>query len=202
MNRKFLYMMCAMLILMASQCFAMGGTPPTQEGAGMSKNVIVVMATSKGTMKLELYPDKAPITVQNFLSYADRGFYDGTIFHRVIPGFMIQGGGFEKGMVQKSASGPIKNEAGNGLKNERGTIAMARTSDVDSATDQFFINVADNTALDHQNDTQQGFGYCVFGKVMDGMDTAYAISMVQTHTLGYYDDVPVDDVVIMSVKKI
>ncbi len=202
MNRKFVYLMCAVLVLMTSQCFAMGGTPPTQEGAGMSKNVIVVMETSKGTMKLELYPDKAPLTVQNFLSYVDRGFYDGTIFHRVIPGFMIQGGGFEKGMVQKPASSPIKNEAGNGLNNDRGTIAMARTTDVDSATDQFFINVADNTALDHQNDTQQGFGYCVFGKVIDGMDTAYAISMVQTHTLGYYDDVPVEDVVIMSVKKI
>jgi len=200
--RKCVYIMCAVLVLMAGRCFAMGGTPPTQEGANMPKNVIVVMETSMGTMKLELYPDKAPITVQNFLSYVDKGFYDGTIFHRVIPDFMIQGGGFEKGMVQKSASAPIKNEAGNGLKNERGTIAMARTTDVDSATDQFFINVADNTALDHQNETQQGFGYCVFGKVIDGMDTAYAISMVQTRTLGYFDDVPVDDVTINSVRKI
>jgi cyclophilin family peptidyl-prolyl cis-trans isomerase len=203
-NRKYVYLMCVVLVLMASQCFAMGGTPPAQEGASMPKNVnvIVVMQTSKGTMKLELYPDKAPVTVQNFLSYVDRGFYDGTIFHRVMPNFMIQGGGFEKGMAQKPVSSPIKNEAGNSLTNDRGTIAMARTTDVDSATAQFFINVADNTFLNHQNDTSQGFGYCVFGKVIDGMDTAYAISMVQTHTLGYFDDVPVEDVVIMSVKRI
>jgi cyclophilin family peptidyl-prolyl cis-trans isomerase len=203
MNRKCVYIICVVSVWIAGQCFAMGGTPPAQEGASMnSNNVIVVMETSKGTMKIELYQDKAPITVKNFLSYVDSGFYNGTVFHRVIPSFMIQGGGFDPGMVQKPASASIKNEAGNGLSNDRGTIAMARTSDVDSATDQFFINVADNAPLNHQNDTQQGFGYCVFGKVIDGMDTAYAISMVQTHSLGYYDDVPVEDVVIRSVKKI
>ncbi|MFH1710076.1 MAG: peptidylprolyl isomerase [bacterium] len=162
---------------------------------------IVVMETSKGRMKLELYPDKAPVTVANFLSYADSGFYDGTIFHRVIPGFMVQGGGFEKGMAAKLALSPIKNEAGNGLLNEKGTIAMARTGVVDSATSQFFINVADNGFLNHKNETPQGYGYCVFGKVIEGMDVADSISNVRTHSSGHFDDVPVDDVVIVSVKR-
>jgi cyclophilin family peptidyl-prolyl cis-trans isomerase len=179
----------------------MGGMPPGKEGEVMAKGNVVVIETSKGSMKLELYPDKAPVTVKNFLSYIDSGFYDGTIFHRVIPGFMIQGGGFEKGMAEKPNSAPIKNEAGNGLLNEKGTIAMARTSVVDSATSQFFINVANNAFLNHKDNTPQGYGYCVFGRVIEGMDVADAISMVNTHSSGYFDDVPVDDVVIISIKR-
>lgn len=188
-------------VVISGACSAMS-TPPAKEGENMSKNPRVIMETSKGRITIELYPDKAPITVQNFLSYVDSGLYDGTIFHRVIPGFMVQGGGFEKGMQEKLTNAPIKNEAGNGLLNDRGTVAMARTSVVDSATSQFFINVADNTFLNHRDDTAQGYGYCVFGKVVDGMDVADAISKVQTTTSGHYEDVPVEDVLILSARKI
>lgn len=188
------------LILLSSYCYAMGGSPP-KEGEVMAKGNVVVMETSKGRMKIELYADKAPLTVRNFLSYVDSGFYNGTIFHRVIPGFMIQGGGFEKGMVEKLALAPIKNEACAILTNDKGTIAMARTGIVDSATAQFFINVADNKFLDHRDETQQGYGYCVFGKVIDGIEVAEAISTVRTQSTGYFNDVPVDDVVIVSVHR-
>lgn len=160
-------------------------------------NPVVIMSTSKGDIKIELFKDKAPITVENFLSYANDGFYDGTIFHRVIPNFMIQGGGFTPDFNQKPTKQPIKNEATNGLKNERGTLAMARTQVVDSATSQFFINLADNSFLDNGI---RDYGYAVFGKVIDGMDVVDAIGAVETGHKGMYGDVPQEDVVIKSVK--
>ena len=206
MKKGLLALTCVLLI--AQACFAFGGMPPqSQEGTQMSastsssSNPQVVLETSKGKIVIELYPDKAPITVKNFLGYVDSGFYDGTIFHRVIPGFMIQGGGFTQGMTEKLTMAPIKNEAGNGLSNQRTTIAMARTSDVDSATAQFFINVVDNVFLDHKDDTAVGYGYCVFGKVIDGMDAVDVIANVPTHTVGYYENVPAQDVVIQSAKR-
>jgi peptidyl-prolyl cis-trans isomerase B (cyclophilin B) len=163
-------------------------------------NPTVVMTTSQGTIKIELYEDKAPITVKNFLGYVDDKFYDGTIFHRVISNFMIQGGGFEPGMNQKKPKSPIKNEAGNGLSNTRGTIAMARTSDPDSATAQFFINVKDNLGLDRAR-SQDGVGYCVFGKVAEGMDVVDKIKAVKIGSKGMHQDVPLADVKIESVRR-
>ena len=152
-----------------------------------------------GTITLELDAEKAPETVANFAKYAKDGHYDGTIFHRVIDGFMIQGGGFTKDMNQKQTRAPIRNEAMNGLKNKRGTIAMARTMVVDSATSQFFINLVDNEFLDFQNPTPQGFGYAVFGKVTKGMEVVDAIAKVQTGNRGMHQDVPVKPVVIKKV---
>lgn len=166
-----------------------------------SQNPVVVMKTSMGEIEIELYADKAPVTVNNFISYVDQGFYDGTIFHRVIDNFMIQGGGMIPGLIEKQGSATIKNEAGNGLSNLRGTIAMARTQDVNSATSQFFINVVDNRYLDFKNATPSGYGYCVFGKVIKGMDVVDRIKIVTTGRRGYYSDVPVNDVVIISVKR-
>jgi len=159
----------------------------------------VRMQTNKGTIVLELDEEKAPVTVANFVEYAKSGFYDGTIFHRVIPGFMIQGGGFEPGMTQKPTRDPIKNEADNGLKNELGTIAMARTPDPDSATAQFFINAKDNGFLDFTAPNPQGWGYCVFGKVVEGLDVVQDIEKVATGNNGGHQDVPVDDVIIEKV---
>ena len=161
---------------------------------------MVVLETSHGTIKLELFADKAPKTVENFLSYVNDGFYDNTIFHRVINGFMIQGGGFEPGMGQKPTNSPVENEANNGVKNEIGTIAMARTMDPHSATAQFFINVADNSFLNFQSETEQGWGYCAFGKVVEGMDVVEKIKAVKTGNAGFHQDVPVEDVVITSAK--
>ena len=159
----------------------------------------VRMQTNKGTIVLELDAEKAPATVANFVEYAKSGHYDGTIFHRVIPRFMIQGGGFEPGMSQKSTRAPIKNEADNGLKNDVGTIAMARTPDPNSATSQFFINVKDNDFLNYSAPTAQGWGYCVFGKVVEGMDVVHGIEGVSTTNKGGHGDVPVEDVVIEKV---
>ena len=158
-----------------------------------------VIETSMGTITLELDEAKAPLTVANFAQYAKDGFYDGTIFHRVIDGFMIQGGGFTKDMNQKDTRAAIRNEAMNGLKNARGTIAMARTSVVDSATSQFFINLVDNDFLDFQNPTPQGFGYAVFGKVTDGMDVVDAIAKVRTGNVGYFQNVPAETVTIRKI---
>ena len=152
-----------------------------------------------GTITLELDEAKAPLTVANFVQYAKDGFYDGTIFHRVIDGFMIQGGGFTKDMNQKDTREAIRNEAMNGLKNDRGTIAMARTSVVDSATSQFFINLVDNDFLNFQNPTPQGFGYAVFGKVTDGMDVVDAIGKVRTGNVGYFQNVPAETVTIRKI---
>lgn len=156
----------------------------------------VTLETSHGTITLELDADKAPVTVENFLNYVNDSFFDGTVFHRVIPNFMIQGGGFLPGLVQKATRDPIKNEADNGLANARGSIAMARTSDPDSATAQFFINLKDNGFLDHTAPNVQGWGYCVFGKVTDGMDVVDAIAALATGNTGGHSDVPVEDVVI------
>ena len=157
------------------------------------------METSMGTITLELDDEKAPETVANFVRYAQDGHYDGTIFHRVIDGFMIQGGGFTKDMNQKATREPIRNEAMNGLKNARGTIAMARTMVVDSATSQFFINLVDNGFLDFQSPTPQGFGYAVFGKVTDGMEVVDAIAKVKTGFAGPHQNVPEEPIVIRKV---
>jgi cyclophilin family peptidyl-prolyl cis-trans isomerase len=160
----------------------------------------VVMETSLGTITIELYPDKAPVTVKNFLGYVDDKFFDGTVFHRVIPNFMVQGGGMEPGMRQKQTRAAIKNESSNGLSNKRGTLAMARTSVPDSATAQFFINVVDNNFLDKAQAGDR-VGYCVFGKVVEGMDVVDKIKAVKTTTKGGHGDVPVTDVLIQSVRR-
>ena len=179
-----------LLTLTMTGCNAMSNTG--------SSNPRVKLETNKGTIVLELYPDKAPKTVANFLSYVRDGFYDGTIFHRVIPNFMIQGGGFTEAMQQKETKAPIENEANNGLKNETGTIAMARTNNPHSATAQFFINTKDNTFLDFSAPTQQGWGYAVFGKVIDGMDVVREIEKVQTGNKMGHQDVPTDNIVIIK----
>ena len=170
------------------------------EEAKKAANPIVVMETSEGTLKLELWPDKAPVSVRNFLRYADEKFYDGTIFHRVIANFMIQGGGLTADLRRKQTRDPIKNEARADLKNLRGTVAMARTADVDSATSQFFINVKDNPGLDHRSNDPDEFGYAVFGKVVGGMDVVDKIRKAPTATKGGYQDVPVTTILIKSVR--
>ena len=162
---------------------------------------VVVMETSEGTVTIELWPEKAPITVKNFLTYVDEKSYDGTIFHRVIPNFMIQGGGFTPEMKQKPTHAPIKNEAKADVQNKRGTLAMARTGVVDSATAQFFINVVDNDFLNHRDETPRGFGYCVFGKVTEGLDVVDKIRKVKTTTRGPYENVPVEPVLIKSMRR-
>jgi cyclophilin family peptidyl-prolyl cis-trans isomerase len=159
-------------------------------------NPVVVLETSKGNIEIELDEAKAPITVQNFLWYVDNKFYDGLIFHRVIADFMIQGGGFTPDMTQKQGKPAIENEAGNGLTNDKYTIAMARTNVVNSATSQFFINTKDNAFLNHKNETPQGFGYAVFGKVVKGMEVVDAIGKVKTGTKNGFNDVPVETVTI------
>ena len=159
----------------------------------------ILMTTTLGPMTLKLDADIAPKTVENFLSYVSNGFYDGTIFHRVINNFMVQGGGFTADMEQKATQAPIDNEANNGLKNARGTIAMARTQDPHSATAQFFINVQDNDFLNHTGENMQGWGYTVFGKVTDGEDVLDKIRCVQTGSQGGHQDVPVEPIIIESV---
>ena len=164
------------------------------------KNPVVAMATSMGDIRIELDAEKAPITTKNFLEYVSEGYFDGLIFHRVIPGFMIQGGGFDANMKQKGAKAPIKNEAANGLKNLTGTIAMARTNVVDSATAQFFINVKDNDFLNHKSPSPDGFGYAVFGRVIEGLNVVQSIEKVRTGNRGTHQDVPVEAVVINSIR--
>jgi len=171
--------LAALAMLVVAACSGNGGNEGS-EAAEAAGNPVVVLSTTLGDIKIELYPDKAPVTVENFLGYVKSKFYDGTIFHRVIPNFMIQGGGFDAEMKQKKTGPQIKNEAGNGLKNARGTISMARTSVVDSATSQFFINVKDNTPLDHRDETPRGYGYAVFGSVIEGMDVVDKIVSVST----------------------
>ena len=181
------------IVLMLSLCAG----PALAQDAGKG-NPTIVIKTSKGVIEAVLFKDKAPITVDNFMKYVDAGFYTGTIFHRVISGFMIQGGGFDRYFTQKPTRTPIKNEAANGLKNERGTLAMARTSVVDSATAQFFINLKDNAALNHG---ARDYGYAVFGKVTQGMDVVDAIASVQTGPQGPFDsDVPRSAVIIESIR--
>ena len=167
----------------------------------MAANPKIVIKTSMGEIEAELYADKAPLSVANFLEYIKKGQYKGTIFHRVINNFMIQGGGFDKDLKEKSSGTPIKNEAGNGLKNEIGTLAMARTNEVDSATAQFYINIADNGFLDHRDNSSSGFGYAVFGKVTSGMPIVNKIKAVKTGTRGQLEDVPLEAVVILDIIK-
>ena len=165
-------------------------------------NPKVLLETSKGNITLELNKEKAPITVKNFLGYVKDGYYDGLIFHRVIKDFMIQGGGMDANLTPKPTDAAIKNEASNGLKNKRGTIAMARTNVVDSATSQFFINTKDNDFLDHRNTSAQGYGYAVFGKVVAGMDVVDKIGNAPTGMRNRFSDVPVETVTIKSVKRV
>jgi len=183
------------VVLTALVTLATAGVSMAADG-----NPKVEMETSKGKFVIELFPEKAPETVKNFLNYVEAKYYDGTIFHRVIPNFMIQGGGFTSDMKRKSAGAPIKNEADNGLKNDRGTIAMARTGDPHSATAQFFISSVNNDFLNHKSKTQQGWGYVVFGKVITGMDVVDAISASKTVTRGGYRDVPAKTIQINSAK--
>jgi peptidyl-prolyl cis-trans isomerase B (cyclophilin B) len=164
-------------------------------------NPLVLMETSSGDILLELFPDKAPATVENFLRYVDDAFYNGLIFHRVIKDFMIQGGGLTMRMEEKPARAPVANEADNGLSNVRGALAMARASDPHSAAAQFFINTADNPELDFAEATDAGFGYCVFGKVTDGMDVADKIAKGKTRAVGEHEAVPVDSVVITGMSR-
>jgi cyclophilin family peptidyl-prolyl cis-trans isomerase len=186
---KKLLLIALMLSLCTGQALA--------QDAGKGDPTIVIK-TNKGVIEAVLFKDKAPITVENFLKYVEAGFYNGTIFHRVIWGFMIQGGGFDRYFIQKPTRPPIKNEAANGLKNDRGTLAMARTSAVDSATAQFFINLKDNTALNH---SARDYGYAVFGKVTNGMDVVDAIASVQTGRQGpFSSDCPRESVIIESIR--
>jgi len=182
--------------LLTLGAFLFAGSALTADG-----NPKVILDTSKGKIVLALFPAKAPETVKNFLNYVDQKFYDGTIFHRVIPSFMIQGGGLTADMKRKPTAAPIKNEADRGLQNDRGTIAMARTGDPHSATAQFFINTVDNGFLNYKSRTRQEWGYAVFGKVVAGMDTVDAISAVRTTARGPYRDVPVEPVVIQSARR-
>jgi len=182
--------------LVLGLAFGFGSAAPAQD------NPVVVMETSLGTIVIELWEDRAPATVENFLRYVDNDYYDGLIFHRVISGFMIQGGGFDADMVQKTTFDPIINEARADTPNDRGTIAMARTSDINSATSQFFINHADNDFLNHTDETTRGFGYAVFGMVVEGIEVVDAIAAVETgdHPRGF-GDVPVEAVMIVSVER-
>jgi cyclophilin family peptidyl-prolyl cis-trans isomerase len=164
-------------------------------------NPIVVIQTNKGAITVELWADKAPISVENFLRYTDSNFFDGMVFHRVIPGFMIQGGGFSPDMVQKSTYDAIKNEASASVPNDRGTLAMARTNVIDSATAQFFVNLVDNDFLNHTDETQRGFGYAVFGEVIEGMGVVDTIANVETATTKGFQNVPTEPVVITSAKR-
>jgi len=188
--------------LMIKDCFAfgiaiaIGSIFMTAEPAHSEPSV--VLSTTLGDITIELFPDKAPVTVENFLAYVDAGFFDKSIFHRVIPGFVLQGGGFTEKMEQKKTRTPIKNEAENGLKNNRGTLSMARTSDINSATSQFFINLKDNSSLDHGT---RDFGYAVFAKVTAGMDVVDKIAAVPTGNRGMFQDVPVKAVIIQSARR-
>ena len=164
-------------------------------------NPMVLLETSSGDILIELFQDKAPDSVANFLAYADEGFYENTIFHRVIKGFMIQGGGLDMRMNPKDARDPITNDATNGLNNTRGAVAMARTSEVHSATCQFFINTADNEFLDHTEETPQGYGYAVFGQVVEGMDVVDKIEKTKTKDTQHYEDVPVDSILITGCSR-
>jgi peptidyl-prolyl cis-trans isomerase A (cyclophilin A) len=184
----------SVVVLGLGACLALGAVA----GQGSAQKPVVVLDTSLGAITLELYPDKAPITVENFLKYVDEGFYDNLIFHRVMPGFMVQGGGMTDQMVEKSEGKhrPIKNESSNGLSNDRGTVAMARTADPNSATCQFFINHVDNPNLN-----TYGGGYTVFGKVIDGLDVVDKIAKVSTTTRGPHENVPIKPVYIKSAKR-
>ncbi len=199
--KKIIFTFILLVAVFSVSCKGENGQSEVKMSELAGTGTVVVMKTSMGEIEIELYRDKAPETVDNFLKYVDDGFYDGTIFHRVISNFMIQGGGFTPDMEQKNTNPPVKNEANNGLQNNVGAIAMARTSDVHSATAQFFINVKDNDFLNYRSSDAQGFGYCVFGQVVSGMDVVNAIKNVETGSKGYFQDVPVKTVMIESVKR-
>jgi peptidyl-prolyl cis-trans isomerase B (cyclophilin B) len=195
------------LLLGFMLCATAQAAPPTsqtnsQPAPQKGKFPMVKLHTNHGDITLELYPEKAPETVKNFLTYVNEGFYDGTIFHRVIDGFMVQGGGFEPGMKQKNTHAPIKNEAANGLKNDTYTVAMARTGDPHSASAQFFINVANNDFLNYTSPDVRGYGYAVFGKVIEGKEAVDAIRRVKTRNSGFFQDVPAEDVVILKAETV
>jgi cyclophilin family peptidyl-prolyl cis-trans isomerase len=173
---------------------------PVEQKKPEGTNPVVLMETSLGSVKIELFQKEAPVSVKNFLDYVSEGFYDGTIFHRVVPNFVIQGGGFTEDMTKKPTRIPIKNEAKNGISNTRGTVAMARTAIVNSATSQFFINLKDNFFLNHQDDSDRGYGYCVFGRVIEAMDVVDMIGRVPTTRKPRYENVPVDPVIIKSIR--
>lgn len=206
MRRLFLFpttLFAATLLLGIAGCGA--SEPPTQKvstapAAGQPANPSVLIETSKGNITVELFPTQAPQTVKNFLGYVARGFYDGLIFHRVIPGFMVQTGGMNPDMTEKPKQAPIPNEADNGLRNLRGTLAMARMGDPHSASSQFFINVANNHFLDHRGKSLQGWGYAVFGQVVDGMDVVDAIAAVPRGNRGPHGDVPLEPIVMQRVR--
>ncbi|MDP1836273.1 MAG: peptidylprolyl isomerase [Chlamydiales bacterium] len=189
----------AAILLAASMCL-LSMTGFADKGSNAVKNPEVLLKTNKGDIKIRLDAEKAPKSVENFLQYVNEGFYNGTIFHRVIPGFMVQGGGFDKEMNQKKTHAPITNEAANGLQNKVGTLAMARTNDINSATAQFFINVVDNSFLDHKGPSS--YGYAVFGQVIDGLDIVKGIEKVKTGSKGGYQDVPVEPVLIEKAEVI
>ena len=192
---RFAITLCLKVTLLAIGVFSLiCGSALADQHQG--DKVMVEMTTSKGVIELELDAKNAPITVANFLEYVKSGHYDGTIFHRVIPGFVIQGGGLQSGMTEKATGTPIENEADNGLKNLTGAICMARTNEPHSATSQFFINLKDNSFLDHTEKSATGWGYAVFGRVTSGMDVVEAIAAVPTGNAGYHSDVPLEDIVL------
>ena len=190
------------LLLGCLVCLNAQAAPNSPTSTQKGKTSMVKLHTNHGIITIQLNAEKAPITVKNFLDYVNDGFYSGTIFHRVIDGFMIQGGGFEPGMKQKAVKAPIQNEAANGLKNDNYTVAMARTGDPHSATAQFFINVTDNSFLNYTASNPQGFGYCVFGKVVEGMDVVDKIRKVKTANRGGHEKVPLEDVVITKAEAV
>lgn len=200
MKESALYTATIAILFGLSLCLGLPGSSAAQSEAQGGTRVVI--STSKGDVRAELFDARSPETVRNFLSYVDDEFYDGTIFHRVIRGFMLQGGGLTPDMRQKETRAPVTNEAANGLKNVTGTLAMARTIDIHSATAQFFINVADNDFLDHKDESIRGFGYCVFGRVVEGMDVVGDIETVETGRTHGHSDVPSEPVVIHSIRRV
>ena len=199
-STRFVWLLaCVLLIALAAGCGG-GSEPEGESDIATGAYPVVEVRTTVGTFALELYPDKAPKTVDNFLSYVRGGFYDGTIFHRVVPGFVIQGGGFTADLIKKDTEPPIENEADNGLLNLRGAICMARTNDPQSATSQFFINIKDNPSLDFRERSSRGWGYAVFGKLIEGLEVLDKIEAAPTTSRDGHQDVPVDAIVIESAR--
>jgi len=194
-----LSLLAAVLLVFSATTSQAEPTAPKVEPAASTADIL--METSMGNITIDFFDDKAPVTCKNIRSYVNEGFFDGLIFHRVIPGFVIQGGGFEPGMKKKQTHPPIMNEADNGEKNLRGTLSMARTQDIFSGTSQFFINLVDNASLDHRGKTPSGYGYAVFGKVTQGMDVVDKIAATPTGQKGRFRDIPVEDVVILKVSE-
>lgn len=190
--------MVSRFVRLTAAFLLLSGAAASHSGAQGGERPVVIFSTSQGDITIELFSEEAPVTVKNFLDYVDAKFYDGTIFHRVIPGFVIQGGGFTDDMNQKPTRAPIENEADNGVKNARGTLSMARTSDIHSATSQFFINLKDNAFLDHGT---RDFGYAVFGRVAEGMDVVDKIAGVKTGNRGPHSDVPMETVVTNTARR-